>query len=162
MKQKYQPITYPTYLKKYVHHTAVYACDNKLNNDLLDKHLDTVFDCTNQDEIATELASCFLLQFGSVNVQEQVMMPKEAGLPLTSGTYLLTNIHVSNFEMIHLKLSHMMRIWHTGQLRKYEASFKLIGGNPGRVKSNWGAILPPKTSQFRTRHVLSTYCFNEV
>ena len=162
LKQKYQAITNPASEGKHIHHTGVYTCDKNSNNNLLEKYLDTVFDCTNSEEYPPELNLCFNLYFGSANAQDQVMMPKEAGLPLTNGTYFLTNIHVTNLKMINVKFSHKMRIWHTGHLRKYEASYKTIGGNPGLKEGKWGAILPPGIPQFRSRHVLSTHCLNEV
>ena len=137
------------------------TCHKEIEEDLLDQHLDKTYDCTNTELLPQELNRCWILQFGgSVNTEKAYIAGSEAGFPLV--TYNMLTIHLNNFENEQAQFNHSMRLWHTGKLRKFEMGATSFGGIVGLNDSILNAIHPPGVDNFRTRHVMSTYCFNEV
>jgi len=90
----------------------------------------------------------------------------DAGVKIGAGPftqYFMGQLHLENYHAeVGKSVTQIMRLWHTGILRKNELDMieNDLSSNSGFA--GFGVIIPPFEPHFQLKSLLNTHCFNHV
>ena len=90
----------------------------------------------------------------------------DAGVKIGAGPftqYFMGQLHLENYHAeVGKSVTQIMRLWHTGILRKNELDMieNDLSSNSGFA--GFGVIIPPFEPHFQLRSLFNTHCFDDV
>jgi len=156
---KYEPVILPGN-EAFVHHMSIYSCNHPSTHKLIPYVGQPGHDCTEEANMPEEFSHCFIPYMLWAAGAGEFNLPPEAGFPLGvhETTYLLIQIHYDNPDLVEGVVdSSGLRIFHTKNLRKYDA-FSLFMG----AVFDYGMLIPPGQKEVKVSGHCDPRCMSQV